>query len=159
MSQLPADCLNEIFEYLEDDKFTLYSCMLVNRLWCEVSVRIYWRNVWDYHTSNFSTLIACLPNESKEILYKNGIVISTPTSKPPMFNYAAFCKILPINRVHYKISQLLKNQVNQQNISSRRIFPISLIHRNLLVSHEIFKLFVKQIPSLKKLVALRTSQI
>ena len=48
MSQLPADCLNEIFEYLEKDKATLRSCLLVNRLWCEVSVRILWRNIFDF---------------------------------------------------------------------------------------------------------------
>src|SRR6266496_2986373 len=106
MSQLTADCLNEIFEYLEDDKFTLNSCILVNRLWCEVSVRIFWRNVWNYNISNFSTLIACLPNESKEILYKNGIIISIPTSKPPTFNYASFCKVLSISWVHHMIEKL-----------------------------------------------------
>src|SRR6266498_4696728 len=99
MSKLPADCLNEIFEYLEDDNVTLYSCLLVNRLWCEVSVRIFWRSIWNYNNRAYNTLISCLPNESKEILYKNGIVISTPTSKSPMFNYAAFCKILSIIQV------------------------------------------------------------
>src|SRR6266496_2876153 len=103
MSQLLTDRLNDIFEYLEDDKVSLYSCILVNRLWCEVSVRIFWRNVLNYSTSNFSTLIACLPNDSKEILSKNGIIISTPTSKPPMFNYAAFCKILSINQVDCQV--------------------------------------------------------
>src|SRR6266498_5076409 len=72
MSQLNADCLNEIFEYLGDDRSTLYSCILVNRLWCEVSVRIFWRNILNYSTSNFSTFIACLPKESKEILCNNG---------------------------------------------------------------------------------------
>ena len=41
MSKLPVDCLNEIFEYLEDDADTLRSCLLVNRLWCETSVGIY----------------------------------------------------------------------------------------------------------------------
>src|SRR3954454_18168895 len=107
MSQLPADCLNEIFEYLADDKLTLHSCILVNIFWCEVSVRISWRNVGNYSTSNFSTLIACLTNESKEILYKNGIIISTPIYKFPTFNYASFCKILLISQVHYKLKQLL----------------------------------------------------
>ena len=50
MSQLPADCLNEIFEYLDEysDKVTLRSCLLVNRLWCEISVKILWRNVWKF---------------------------------------------------------------------------------------------------------------
>src|SRR4051812_2416227 len=99
MSQLSSDCLNDIFEYLNDDKYTLHSCILVNRLWCEISVKFFWRNGWDYNISNFSTLIACLPNESKEILNKNGIIISTPTSKFPIFNYASFCKDLSINQV------------------------------------------------------------
>src|SRR6202012_1676698 len=65
MSQLSFDCLYEIFEYLENENETLRSCLLVNRLWCEVVVRILWRDVNNY--LNFRTLIACLPNESKEI--------------------------------------------------------------------------------------------
>ena len=68
-------CLNEVFENLEDDKVTLHSCLLVNRLWCEVSVRILWRKIW-----NYGTLISCLPNESKELLRKNEIFISTPSN-------------------------------------------------------------------------------
>ncbi|RIA83042.1 hypothetical protein C1645_834415 [Glomus cerebriforme] len=86
-----ADCLSEIFEYLYD-KPNLYSCLLVNHLWCNISVRILWRNIWkcDYPTKDSSekilnTLIACLPNESKELLYENEIIIPTPTSKPPLF--------------------------------------------------------------------------
>src|SRR6266536_2100075 len=120
MSQLPADCLNDILEFLEDDQLTLNSCILVNRFWCEVSVRIFWRNVLNYSISNFSTLIACLPNESKEILYENGIFISIPTSKSPTFNYASFCKILSISRVRYMIGELLKNQqfFSPQNLNN-----------------------------------------
>src|SRR5437762_332736 len=97
--RLPADCLNEIFENLDDDKTTLHSCLLVSRLWCKISVRILWRDIWsikyDIYNSDprpihnfrvlmtpkqtfptlrlksrvasaiFSTLISCLPNESK----------------------------------------------------------------------------------------------
>src|ERR671926_376504 len=96
MPQLPADCLHEIFEYLEDDKLTLFSCLLVNRLWCELSVRFLWSNSSNYHTNTFITLIACFPNESKEILHDNGIVIPAPTLKSSMFNYAAFCKSLSL---------------------------------------------------------------
>ncbi|GBC20821.2 hypothetical protein GLOIN_2v1549563 [Rhizophagus irregularis DAOM 181602=DAOM 197198] len=111
MSQLNIDCLNEIFKYIDDDDIvTLSSCLLVNQLWCQVSVRILWRNVSNYNTSNFNTLIACLPNESKKILNENGINISTPNSKFLTFNYSTFCKILSINQVHYKIELLLRNQ-------------------------------------------------
>ena len=97
-----VDCLSEILQYLDDDIPTLHSFLLVNRLWCKISVRILWRNIWsiNFHrslgvgTSILSTLISCLPNESKELLYENKIFISTLTSKPPLFNYAAFCKVL-----------------------------------------------------------------
>ena len=50
MFQLPIDCLNEIFEHLENDKVTLYSCLLVNRFWCKTSVRILWRIIRNYNT-------------------------------------------------------------------------------------------------------------
>ena len=63
MSQLIADCLYCVLEYLENDKVTLYSCLIVNRLWCEVAVRILWRNGDNYNTKNFITLIACLPKK------------------------------------------------------------------------------------------------
>ncbi|PKB93116.1 hypothetical protein RhiirA5_442286 [Rhizophagus irregularis] len=44
MSKLPADCLFEIFEFLANDKESLYSCLLVNKLWSTISVRILWRD-------------------------------------------------------------------------------------------------------------------
>ncbi|RIA97860.1 hypothetical protein C1645_813578 [Glomus cerebriforme] len=139
MAQLLSDILNEIFEYLEDDMITLRSCLLVNHLWCEASLKIFWRNVWNYKTSNFRTLIACLPNKSKEILNKNGINISVPTSKPPMFNYAKFCKVLPVHQVSCKLEQILKDQSSKYFISTS------------IVTQEIFKLFMSQIGSLKEL--------
>src|SRR5437868_12340904 len=94
MSQLSVDCLNEVFEHLEENKTTLHSCLLVNRLWCEIVVRILWRSIL-----NIRTIIACLPNESKEILHKNGIIIPVPTSNSPIFNYTSFCKVLKVAQV------------------------------------------------------------
>ena len=107
MSQLSADCLYDIFEYLENDGVTLCSCLLVSRLWCEVSVRILWRSV-----RNYGTIIACLPNESKEKLHRDGIVTSTSTSMStsPMFNYTKFCKVLSVENVHLGIKKFFKNQ-------------------------------------------------
>ena len=110
MSQLTTDCLEEIFEYLENDTFTLYSCLLVNRIWCNISVRILWRIIRDYNV-----LITCVPDESKEILYKNEIIFSTSsTSKPPIFNYASFCKYISVYHVIYRIEKLLIEQKHVQ---------------------------------------------
>ncbi|CAB5393164.1 unnamed protein product [Rhizophagus irregularis] len=88
MLQFPIDCLNDIIEYLEDDSNTL----------------------------NLSTLIACLPNDSKEILYNNGISIST--SKTPVFNYASFCKYLEVCKVIKDIEHFLRIQdISVQNLN------------------------------------------
>ncbi|GBC29950.2 hypothetical protein GLOIN_2v1784405 [Rhizophagus irregularis DAOM 181602=DAOM 197198] len=141
--QLPADCLNEIFDYLENDKITLYSCLLVNRLWCEIAVRILWKDVFCSSTpcprvvlSLLSPIIACLPNESKDLLYKNGIFFKTSTWKPPLFNYASYCKILSIN----KIDQMIQNAF-LQNLNSDKE----------LILQEILKVLMSQISSLKSL--------
>src|SRR5947209_5904550 len=103
MSKLPFDCLNEIIECLEDDKITLHSCLFVNRFWCEVSVRILWTSVWSY-----KTFIACLPDESKEILSTNRIITLIPTSKPPLFNYLSFIKNLEIDKTIENISKIYR---------------------------------------------------
>ncbi|CAB4387422.1 unnamed protein product [Rhizophagus irregularis] len=156
--QLTTDCLDEIFEHLENDKSTLHSCLLVNRLWCKTSVRILWRNIWRFKyivyrekhplkvaSSILSTLVACLPNESKELLYKNKIFIQTPTSKLPLFNYVNFCKVLSI----YEIVKLVENVLSNEPSSS--VNSLSLKDRNCLVTNEIFKMLTNQISSLKKL--------
>ncbi|EXX61892.1 uncharacterized protein OCT59_004101 [Rhizophagus irregularis] len=141
--QLPTECLNEILEYLEEDKLTLHSCLLVNRLWCKIAIRILWRNIWNFKNSYqprslrmslsiLSTLIANLPNESKNLLYENKIFISTPTlNSSSLFNYAEFCKVLSIN----KIVSIIKVVIND---------------RYGLVVNEIIKMFTNEITSLEK---------
>ncbi|RIA92708.1 hypothetical protein C1645_820297 [Glomus cerebriforme] len=115
--QLTIDCLNEIFENL-DDKKTLHSLS----------------------TAILSTLVACLSNESKELLFKNEIFISTPTSKPPLFNYPAFCKVLSIDNIYLIIGE------------TTPIFTaLRLKDRSDLVVNEVVKMFLTQISSLKKL--------
>ncbi|RIA93466.1 hypothetical protein C1645_819317 [Glomus cerebriforme] len=151
---LPADCLNEIFEYLENDKITLHSCLLMNRLYCEISIRILWRNVWNIpYSVNYkphillsiiNTLIACLPNESKDLLHNNGIIIITPTQKPPLFNYASFCKVLSISRIDYMIQFLVEN-------TSHSINSGNLNYKKYLLLQEIIKMYMNQVSSLKSL--------
>ncbi|GES99478.1 hypothetical protein GLOIN_2v1876445 [Rhizophagus clarus] len=123
--QLPVDCLIEIFEYLDDDEFTLYLCLLVNRLYCKIAVEILWRDVLDFQNgyehsykshislSIISTLIACLPKESKYLLHKNGIYI-TPNQKPPLFNYPSFCKTISI----YGIDRMLEYTLRSRQLNN-----------------------------------------
>jgi hypothetical protein len=79
-------------------------------------------------------------NESKELLHKNEIFISTPTSKQPLFNYLAFRRDLLIYKIKETVFNVLKN----------KLF-IKVEDKNDLVTNEIMKMFANQIPSLKKL--------
>jgi hypothetical protein len=149
---LLAECLSEILEYLEEDKFTLHSCLLVNRFWCRLSIRILWRNIWNFKSqlrvasSILSTLIACLPNESKELLHKNNIFISPPTPNPPLFNYAEFCNVISTYEVGQIVYSNLKDKLTDYSL---------LVNRRSLVTNEIIKLLTSQISSLKKLTYYR----
>src|SRR6266542_4480475 len=129
--KLPADCLYEIFKYLNKD--SLRSFLLVNRLCCELSVPILWTNI-----HNYNTLISCLPNESKEVLCKNEIIISTLNSKPPLFNYITFVKNLSMNEICENVTKIL--------IASK-IFDND---KHIVVIQEILKMVMNRI-SLKRL--------
>ncbi|GES99471.1 hypothetical protein GLOIN_2v1784405 [Rhizophagus clarus] len=149
--QLPADCLNDIFECLEENKITLHSCLLVNRQCCDIAVRILWRNVWYFQDNDkqrvslsiISTLFACLPKGSKDHLQKNGIVINTPTQKSPMFNYASFCRVISISEIDQMVQYIFKEQPTPS--------LGSLNFNKYLLSQEILKMFMNQILSLKSL--------
>src|SRR5688500_18685425 len=121
--EFPADCLHEIFEYLEDRE-DLYSCLLVNRLWCKISVRFLWKNI-----QNFNTLITLLSDESKKVLSSNKIIITTPPSKPILFNYLAFIKNLSINEIIESVS------INQPHASE---------NDQVIIAQEIFKMFMNR---------------
>ncbi|RIA80118.1 hypothetical protein C1645_839266 [Glomus cerebriforme] len=140
-SRLPIDCLNKIFEYLEKDKATLHSCLLVNRLWCRVSVEILWKNIWEFNNKNapslLNTLISCLPNESKVLLNDHGIL----TQKSSLFNYASFCKVLSIDKIIEMIYYNI-NPFNEKNSTDS-------FQAEYLKTKEILKMFMKQISSLK----------
>ncbi|CAB4430295.1 unnamed protein product [Rhizophagus irregularis] len=155
--QLPADCLYEIFEYLEESETSLFGCLLVNRSWCVVAVRILWRNIWRFlkyftiqnqfknETIILNTLISCLPNESKELLQK---IIPTFTSKTPMFNYAGFCRVLSIQDIGRIIDNVLEPSIDSIGSS---INSLSIKYRNNLIAREIIKNFLRQISSLRRL--------
>ncbi len=132
--KLPVDCLDDVLEFLGNNKATLHSCLLVNRLWCETSVKILWRNIWDLCKSRWD--VPFQVDESKDFLHENGIFITAPTSKPPLFNYVSFFKVVSI----YVFVDMIQ--------SGLKIF---LPSKESLVLQEVVKMFMNQISCLKRL--------
>jgi hypothetical protein len=153
--RLVADCLNCILEYLEHDKNTLYSCLLVNRKWCGIAVRILWKDVWnlqddynyksDVSLSIISTLIACLPKESKDSLQKEKFFIIPPTRKPPLFNYPSFIKVITIYGIYRMIQRFPSD--SRGFVYYYSPWYRSRMHSCLLL--ELLKMFMCQVSSLK----------
>ncbi|PKC58446.1 hypothetical protein RhiirA1_541068 [Rhizophagus irregularis] len=137
MSKLNKDILFLIFEELQDDSTLLFSCLMVNRIWCETVIPILWRKPWhyaiDYHKkfSLHSILTSYLSNDIKEFLTKKGIQIS---GQSLAFDYLSFCRSIDIKIINDIIS-----------IGS------SLEYNQFLLQEEIYSLLIKKCPEIKYL--------
>jgi hypothetical protein len=125
------DVLLLIFEELQDDKESLYSCLLVNRTWCITAVPILWKNPSQYLLSGnsknilFSVIFSHLSEESRNIL-KNEVINDPITEiyQSPLFNYINYWKYLDL--------YFLKNIIPLKNESSNM----------LVIVDEILNLFI-----------------
>ncbi|RIA85898.1 hypothetical protein C1645_879016 [Glomus cerebriforme] len=136
MSKL-KDILLIIFEELEDDQRSLFSCLLVNRLWCETAVLILWENPWRYHLGFYqerflyNTILLFLSNETKELLKVQGIDIPSSSRNPPLFDYLSYCRHLNVIKIN------------------------SIIHlpdyKKLIVEQEVYKLLLRKCSPLKSM--------
>src|SRR4051794_8821446 len=153
MEKLNVDCLNLIFNELKTDEVSLYSCLLVNKVWCNVVVPILWKEhssfgLWCYgHESRnkfINTILSCLPSSSKQLLFDNDIKLSsTILRKSPLFNYISFC-IFPDDEFIFSIVEMVFGE------ELRRENPNNDCKRELL-EQEIYKLFISQCKNIKEL--------
>src|SRR5687767_9335537 len=101
MSKLNKDILFLLFEELQNDSKSLFSCLLVNKLWCETVIPILWRDPWRYedninyikNNSLYRIITLSLPNDIKEFLTNQGIPISHQLLS---FDYLSFCKSINV---------------------------------------------------------------
>ncbi|CAG8669711.1 7681_t:CDS:1 [Funneliformis caledonium] len=146
---LNDNCLREIVEHLSDDKITLYSCMYANRTFCKNVVPILWRNPWINSSIRYDdtifwkvigkTIIKCLPNDSKEFLFKKGLRLNPSVIGPPLFNYISYCQSLSSTIIR-KLTDNILDGYNTNNTSS---------DYKILIEEEFWKLFLKQSYSIK----------
>jgi hypothetical protein len=94
-STLIPHCLEIIIRYLTTNE-DLHSCLLVNKFWANIVVPVFWeapfRNIYDFIPSHkiIPTYIACLSDESKEILSKEYNGKFNQLTKIPFFDYPSF---------------------------------------------------------------------
>src|SRR5688572_3124117 len=111
MNNLPSEILSEIFKYFQDDHKTLFSCILVNKLWHNISIPTLWKIVlYSSEGSSIKILINCLLVEDKDFLTNHNIKLEFRLLKrPPLHNYARYITRLDpcfFNSLHIRFQYL-----------------------------------------------------
>src|SRR5437764_6529122 len=88
MSFLPPEVLNGIFKYIKNNSKTIYSCVLVNKQWHNVSTL--WKDPL-CSVDSVKILINCLLVEDKDFLSRKKIRLNIELlEKPLLHNYSRF---------------------------------------------------------------------
>lgn len=103
----PTFLLYEFLLDFQNDRKTLYTCALVNREWCRITIPLLWKNPIkllhgpdDYypyhryrnnHVKLVDTYLSYLNNEERIQLIKNGFKLPL-RNKPPIFDYISFLR-------------------------------------------------------------------
>ena len=113
MLKFNKDVLLLILEELQDDNKSLYSCLLVNKTWCETTVSILWKIPGRIHLTKkaesilFNVILLHLSVESRDNLKNQGINLFMETYQPPLFNYISFWKHLNLQNLECMIKNKL----------------------------------------------------
>src|SRR5438034_438616 len=140
MSELNKDILFLIFEELQDDSKSLFSCLMVNRLWCETVIPILWKNPWrydiNYENNNrlFIIISSYLSDDIKEFLTRQGMQLPSISYQPLLFDYLSFCRSINVNAMNAIIST-----------------GSSLAYNKFILQQEFYNLFMKKCPEIKYL--------
>ncbi|CAB4417158.1 unnamed protein product [Rhizophagus irregularis] len=139
MSKLNRDILFLIFEEFLNDSRSLFSCLIVNRLWCETAIPILWRNPWRYEISYnneslFYDIVSYLTDDIKEFLTEQGIKLPSTSHKSFLFDYLSYCGSINISIINTIISRSTK---------------IITSYTQFLLQQEIYKVLIKKCLELK----------
>jgi hypothetical protein len=138
MSKLNKDILFLIFEELQKDSKSLFSCLMVNRLWCETVIPVLWKNPWCYSinynnkSSLYSLITSYLSDDIKESLIRQEILLSLILHQPLLFDYLSFCRSIDVDILNTIIS-----------------IGTSDLYNQFLLQQEIYNLLMRKCPELK----------
>src|SRR5260363_390827 len=92
MGDMP-ELMENILNNLNNEIYSLYSCALVSRHWCKMSIPILWQNPFSFdhdHNSLFiSQYFSSLDENERLVLKDYGMNIQVTNA---LFNYARFLK-------------------------------------------------------------------
>ncbi|GET60610.1 uncharacterized protein OCT59_008411 [Rhizophagus irregularis] len=89
----------EVIKYFRNDKSTLHSCILVNRLWCRLAIPLLWEDPFSFRTVICNFIGIYLHNLNDDDLkskLNQHIINNNSLPSNTLFNYVKFLKYLNI---------------------------------------------------------------
>ncbi|RIA91676.1 hypothetical protein C1645_821686 [Glomus cerebriforme] len=135
---------NEIIQYFRGDFSTLYSCILVNRLWCRLAIPLLWENPFSNHYKNYQNLqkfhyveiyLHYLNDYDKAKFNNHEIKINYFHTSNTLFNYPSFIKCLNTYEI---VQSILRRFDPKFNLVRYKIFQSTL----QLIYMSLFKIFI-----------------
>jgi hypothetical protein len=128
---------NEIIQHFKYDFSTLYSCILVNRLWCRLAIPLLWEDPFSIPTQNYRCIKIYLYylNESRKAKFNGYGIGSNLLPSNTLFNYPGFIKYLNIHNICCSIEKWVETLMDSNHNNYKELKK--LVYRSL------FKVFVE----------------
>ncbi|RIA85131.1 hypothetical protein C1645_831246 [Glomus cerebriforme] len=165
MFKLNKDVLFLIFEELQDNKKFLYSCLRVNKTWCETIVPILWKyptgkysepsktapGFWINNDDNylskyqknvlFYVILLHLSEESRNYLENRGFKLFGEEYREPSFNYIRFWRHLNLHILEIMLNFV---KIDDKSIVREEILKLFVNRNTKFISLTISSLFDPQ---------------
>ncbi|GBB86057.1 hypothetical protein RclHR1_01250020 [Rhizophagus clarus] len=135
---------NEIIQYFKKDFSTLYSCILVNRLWCRLTIPLLWENPFSIPTRNhrYIEIYLCHLNENGKAKFNEYKVNNNLIPSNTLFNYPSFIKNLNIRSICFSIKRWIPTFADNNHKKLKKLvywslFEVFIENRGILNSFEI----------------------
>ncbi|CAI2166859.1 15404_t:CDS:2 [Funneliformis geosporum] len=149
-SSFPIECFNRIFKHIENDKSTLHSCLLVDRLWCRMIVPILWSRSFSLIQNSkkddslfpTGTYLTFLNDEERQLYNHYPELYPTAKFEEHLFNYPSFLKDFHYDLiVMYLIVKFWVKTNTSLDISKYNCRIINTISNK--ISQSLFKMFLR----------------
>ncbi|CAB4443442.1 unnamed protein product [Rhizophagus irregularis] len=131
----------EIIKFFQNDYSTLYSCILVNRLWCRLTIPLLWENPFSIYTENNDFIKIYLHNNLNNdfiTILNEYKIFNNSLSTNTLFNYPSFLKYLNTYMFIYSVDKWVDYVMRNSK------FKINYLFKHFdSVSKLIFKIFIE----------------
>ncbi|RGB23514.1 hypothetical protein C1646_774380 [Rhizophagus diaphanus] len=165
---LPDDCIYHILQHLQNDRSTLFNCLLTNRFWCKSTIPLLYANPFIIPTSEkicsiILTLIYCF-NKAEILQLKNQLGpnrinnINLDEEYKPLFEYSKYLEIYNHHTIDTIIIKCMLKYFSGPSVFSKDIYDIiSLFHKSILrqsngIEQEFLSNIVNNCLNLRKLI-------